>query len=360
MRDNDSLPRKILIVRPTALGDVARTVPALVSLRHAFPDARIDWLVSDVFVDVIRHHPALSGVVAFPRRRFGRIFRDPSVVGEFWSWARGLRRAGYEWVLDFQGLLRSGVFTWITGARKRIGFANAREGAWLAYNRRHFVDPRLHAVDRVLRLLESQGVPSIADLSLYVGPDDQSWADEWLAKNVGPSGFTCLAPTAQWKSKCWPIDRYTEIARRFLSTRVAGDHVIVLAGPNETEQIRPMLDALNQPSQVHHPVTTVGQMMAILNRARLLVCNDSAPLHIAVGLGRPIVALFGPTDPRLVGPYQHEGSVIQPPPTARNGLPSHYRRLRDNQDLIAQISEDQVWDKIVEQLHKRSPTVLRE
>ena len=168
-----SSPR-VLIIRPTALGDVVRTVPALVSLRAAMPQARIDWLVHDAYADAIRHHPALDGVIEFPRRRFGRAWTSPAIARELWRWTASLRRARYDLVFDLQGLARSGWFTFVTGAARRVGFANAREGAWLGYNRRHRVDAEVHAVDRMLALLEAEGVPVQRDMRLYLGDADRA------------------------------------------------------------------------------------------------------------------------------------------------------------------------------------------
>ncbi len=326
--------QRILIVRPTALGDVARTVPALVSLKSAFPAAQIDWLVNRPFADVIASHPCLHSVVPFDRSR-------PAAA---WSLMRSLRRGRYDAVYDLQGLARSGLFTAATGARRRIGFANAREGAWLAYNRRHAVEPTLHAVDRMLALLEADGVPRIDDMRLCVSADAQRWAEQQLA------GGRCIAfaPTAQWGSKCWPIERYAQVAQRVLE-RDASRRMVLLAGPGEAEQarIQPMRELLGERLLV--PRTSVAQLMAIIERSDLLVCNDSAALHIAVGLGTPTVSLFGPTDPALVGPFGFDRPeslhvVLRPGDAPK--LATDYRHHRDDNTVISKITVEQAWDAI--------------
>lgn len=344
------LPSRVLIVRPTALGDVSRTVPALVTLRRAMPQAQIDWLVHEAFADVIRHHPDLDNVIPFPRRRFGALWHNPRVTAEAWAWARGLRTRRYDAVFDLQGLFRSGLFTWLTAAPRRVGFANARELAWLGYNRRHPVDPKRHSVDRMLALLEAEGYKTAHNTHLYVGEADRCWLEHWLQTNGGPGPYACIAPTARWRCKCWPIENYIQIARRLLETRLAGDRVVILAAPNERLQVQPLLDALGPSPSVRFPTTTVGQMMALLSKTTLLVCNDSAPLHIAVGFDRPIVTVFGPTDPALVGPYRRDDCVICPPGHIYIGT-MDYRHRRDDQSLIAQISIESVWNKILQQ-HK--------
>lgn len=339
---------RVLIVRPSALGDVARTVPALVTLRQALPRAQIDWLVHDDFVDAVAHHPSLDGVVPFARRRFATAWRNGRAAGELYVWLRQLRRNRYDLVVDLQGLLRSGLFTRQTAAPIRLGFANAREMGHLAYNRRYFVDPAMHSVDRMLQLLESGGYGPSHDMRLYVGKEDLCWLDDYLrANDMTQQPYTVVAPTARWTSKCWPIGNYIDIARRLLDRKDVGERLVILAAPREQDTVRPLVTALENHALC--PTTTVGQMMALISRARLLVCNDSAPMHMAVGFDRPLAAIFGPTDPALVGPYHCSKSVVQPPNLEQATL-SGYRRQRNDQSLISQVTIDQVWQTILSQL----------
>ena len=349
-RRSSASPR-VLIVRPSALGDVSRTVPVLVTLRRALPGAKIDWLVNDAYAPVIAHHPDLDAVVPFPRKEFSRIFRSLRVAREAGAWVKNLHAKSYDWVFDLQGLLRSGLLTRLTGATHRVGFANARELAWLGYNHRHRIDTRLHTVDRMLALVKAEGYALEHDTRLYLSPEDKAWLRNWCDENLdGDCDYACLAPTAKWLSKCWPIEHFATIAQKLLDTGSAGKRLVVLTGPGEREYVRPLLESLpNHRQAILCPTTTVGQMMAIISRARLVVTNDSAPLHIAVGFDRAIVAIFGPTDPGLVGPYGREDSVVRPPNTCYDAR-HHYRTLGDDQTLISQVSVQQVWEKIVEQV----------
>jgi len=332
--------QRILIVRPSALGDVCRTVPCLVSLRRAFPAATIDWLVNAPFAPAIASHPMLDGVVPFHRKDFS--------LGRGLALARRLRAGRYDAAYDLQGLLRSGLLTWLTRAPRRIGFANAREGAAFGYNRRHALDPTRHTVDRMLGLLEAEGIEPVRDLRLYVGGEDAAWLDQFIAEHDArglADGYTCIAPTAQWRCKCWPLERYAELARS-----IEGP-IVVLAAPHEHEQVRPLLDELGARAVL--PRTTVGQLVALLSRCRLLVCNDSAALHIAVAFDKPIVSIFGPTDPALVGPYRRPDVVVQPPEMTPAQMQS-YRRHKDDQSLIGRVTVRQVRDAIASQLDRRA------
>lgn len=325
-----TLPGRVLIIRPSALGDVSRTVPCLVALRRALPDAHIDWLVNAAFADAVAAHPMLDGVVPFDRQHPRAI---PALL-------RRLRARRYELVVDLQGLARSGLFTRATGARRRIGFANAREGAWLAYNEKHALPRDLHTVDRMRGLLDAAGFPGPADLTLYVPAD--AARDVATVTADWDSPYACLAPTARWGCKCWPVERFAAVGADALSTgRV--NRLVVVASPRERDGVRgAFADALpaGLRDRVLYPETHVGTLMAWIAGARALLGNDSAALHLAVGLNRPTVSLFGPTDPARVGPCRWspdtapaaEHVVLRAPDTV--GRTIKYRRCKDDDTLI--------------------------
>jgi lipopolysaccharide heptosyltransferase I len=329
------------------LGDVCRTVPALVTLRRAHPQARIDWLVNEPFVEAIHSHPDLTETIPFPRARFGKAWRSPKIALEAIAWLRSLRQRRYDAIFDLQGLARSGFITRFTGARLRVGFADAREGAFLAYNRPVAVDPGLHTVDRMLGLLEGAGYSPVHDLRLHVSEVDLAWRHEHFHQSgLDPDApYVCIAPTAQWLCKCWPIENFREITRRILDAAPAKSRsVVVLATPSERPLVAPLLDGFQDERRVIAPTTGIGQMMALIRDSALLVGNDSAPLHIAVGFDRPIVAVFGPTDPALVGPYRRDNAVLRAPVRPDDAKP--YRRHRDDQSLIARVGTEEVWELV--------------
>ena len=146
----DSTPSSILIIRPSALGDVCRTVPVLASLRSAWPDARIGWLVQEEFADVVSAHPSLDEVVPFPRQALRGAWRSPRRLLRSLSYLKGLARPGWELALDCQGLARSGLFARCSRARRRIGFAGAAEFGWVFLTERVATSER-HVVDRTMQ-----------------------------------------------------------------------------------------------------------------------------------------------------------------------------------------------------------------
>ncbi len=347
-RDDGPDAERLLIVRPTALGDVARTVPALATLRAAFPAARIDWLVHTAFVDAVKHHPMLDGVVPFDRRALGGFGLRPTATRAGLALAKRLRKAGYTRVYDLQGLARSGLLTWLTRAPRRVGFADARERGWLGYNVKHKVSADLHTVERMLGLLVADGLTPVHDMRLYVGDDDRAWAARYRREHGLTAGRTVLfAPTAQWGCKCWPAAKAAAVAERALAHETVDERVVLLAAPHEHDRLTPITAALGGRALL--PTTTVGQLMALIEGAAAVVANDSAALHLAVGLDRPAVGVFGPTDPALVGPYRRDGDVVQPAGLTPQDM-AGYRARKDDDTLIARVDVDAVWEKLAARL----------
>lgn len=301
---------RILIIRPSALGDVARSVPVLVSLRAAFPAARIDWLVQEGFTPIVAAHPALTGAIDFPRRAFGRWARTLNIPALL-RYARPLRAARYDLVLDCQGLARSALLGWCTRSRRRVGHKQARELAPFLYTQRVDSPIERHTVDRMLDLIESLGLHadrSPTAMRLYTPQSGRHWWDADQASHAGP--YVVLAPTSRWPGKQWGADRFAELAR-ILSSR--GINVVLVGSTSERAQVTPVLEIARRSPRVLDRIgaTDVAGLMAIIERAALVVANDSAALHIAVGFQRPLVALFGPTRVNRVGPYRRDADVIQ-------------------------------------------------
>lgn len=299
-------PRKVLLIRPSALGDVCRTVPCLVSLRRTFPGAAIDWLVNEAFVPAVSSHPALTGTVPFDRKSFGEGIRKLRLSAPR-SFLDVLKQRGYDLVVDLQGLARSGIFSWATRAPRRVGFANAREFGWLGYTERHRVDASMHTVDRMLRLLELAGVRPVLDMRLYSSEAGRAEVPAALAGKR----YAVVAPTSRWEGKRWPAERFAAAIPAMLE--MGCDAVAVVGSKSEREQCVPLLSLAARDGRVVDLLgaTSVAGLMAVVEGAALVLANDSAALHMAVGFDRPLVALFGPTRVELVGPFRREADVIQ-------------------------------------------------
>ena len=311
---------RILLVKPSALGDVCRSMPALASLRAAFPEARIDWFVQDDFADAVRAHPALHAVVPFPRRAWRRWW-TPAAMGGVLGLRRQIREARYDLVLDLQGLLRSAIFAQAASGARRVAWRDAREGSgWLA-NERHARRGGPDATEVMLALLEDAGVSAVRDPRMHV-PDDARAS--WLARKaaIGLERYVALAPTSRWSAKRWPAERWRALAERLLAR---GMRVVMLGAGSERDQVRacmPKEGAIDLSGEL-----SLGAWLAAIAEADAVVANDSAATHAAVGFGRPLVAIYGATDPAAVGPFGRPECVVAPPGVAPTD-PHAYRDPR--------------------------------
>ncbi len=312
----------------------------LVSLKRAYPKARIDWLIQEGFEDAIRAHPDLSEVLPFPRKPLGEALRRGR-VSVLRQWLGHLRSHNYDMVIDAQGLFRSGFFAWASGAKHRIGHASARELAWLFYTDRERGAQERHTVDQMLALVATAGAQPVVDMTLYAPPPDRDALDsDDRFSSMHSERYAVIAPTSRWPGKQWPAERFESLVDRLLAEGMI-DRVAIVGSPGERDQCIPLLERAARDPRVVDLVgkTSIGLLMALIERSALVVANDSAALHMAVGFARPIVALFGPTRVELVGPYGHERDVLQHI-TPKDTL-SH-KDDRAGQTLMRRITVDEV------------------
>jgi lipopolysaccharide heptosyltransferase I len=287
-------PQRILIVKPSAIGDIVHTLPVLNLLRKRFPAAHIAWLVTPACRGILDGHPQLNEIIPFERKRWTKSL----------SLMKRLHRERFDLGLDLQGLFRSGLFAWSTGAPVRVGFANAREMAPLFYT--HDVpvpEVEVHAMDRYLALAEAVGCErgSVE----YVFPTDAGDRDRVAAMLGGAGAYAVLLPGTNWATKRWPAEHFAGVVaplrERFgLSSVIAG-------GPGDGDAVAALApSAINLAGR-----TSLRELMALQERASLVIANDSGPMHIAAALGRPLVTVFGPTNPVRTGPYQRAESVLR-------------------------------------------------
>lgn len=343
-------PGRILIVRPSALGDVCRTVPILATLRRAWPEAVIDWVVQSEFAAAIARHPALNEAICFPRRDFGRWWRNPAVARALARWLGDLRRRKYDLVFDCQGLGRSGFFTWSTGAPRRVGHRTARELGWLGCNVRHPAPTAAHTVERMMSLLVAEGLDPVYDMRLYAADDDVAWWASQRAEQGGHAGpYAVLAPTSRWPSKRWPQSRWLSLIEPLRERGFA--QVVLIGAPSERDQVAGIAGVPDPAIVDLVGRTDVGRILAVIAGAGLVIANDSAPLHVAVGFGRPCVGLYGPTDPARVGPWGVTDGVVRALPEHDGATNFKDRRLGDS--LMRLIEVAAVLDRVDRVLPKR-------
>src|SRR4051812_38676901 len=180
-------PQRILIIKPSAVGDVVHTLPILNLLRRRWPEARISWLVTPACAGLLEGHPQLHEVIHFERRRFATGWRNPKAAAGLWRFTRSLRERAFDLVIDLQGLFRSGWLAMRTRAPVRVGFDNAREYAWLAYTHRvPIATMEQHAIERYLSVAEALGCGrGPVEFRFATDDVDRRYVDE-LVRDVGP------------------------------------------------------------------------------------------------------------------------------------------------------------------------------
>ncbi len=295
-------PRKILIIKPSSIGDVVHTLPIWNLLRRRYPQAEISWLIAPACSGIVEGLPGLR-TLRFERKLWGSAWYRPSSTRALLAFQRRLREEKFDLVLDVQGLFRSGWFARQTGAPMRVGFANAREFAWMFYTHRVPIQTmEQHAIERYLKLLEAIGCPtSPVEFAFPVTDADRS-AAAGLVDGIGP--FAVLCPGANWLTKRWPATRFAELVAPL--NQQFGLSCVVAGGPDDRALGDQIPGATNLCGK-----TTLMQLVGLMERSSLVITNDSGPMHIAAALNRPLVALFGPTNPVRTGPFGHPDSVVR-------------------------------------------------
>lgn len=301
--------QRILIVKLSALGDIIHTMPIAAGIKEAYPDTFIGWLVSRPYHELLEGCPYIDRIFIFERRRWGGLTNFWKNRHGFAQVVRSIRESRFGTVLDFQGLLRSAFFTVIAGAPQTIGFANARELAFLAYNDK-VMPPTLsmHAVERYRLLSQRLGPFPISEKFPFALTDTHR---EKVRELGTATPLVVFVPGARWLNKRWPPRYFSQLADLLLSRYPVR---IVLAGSKEDTEIgEQLLQGVNEPGRVVNWIgkTSLKELVALMAAAKFVVTNDSGPMHIAAAVGTPTVALFGPTDPVRTGPYGKQHIVIK-------------------------------------------------
>lgn len=339
--------KNILIAKPSSLGDIVLALPALTALHKSYPDAKISWLVRPEFAPLLENHPHLAEVIPFDRKFLGKAWCNPRAFGALISLITRLRRSRFDVAFDFQGLLRTAILAWLSGCKKRIGMANAREFASLFYTDKVPPDSdNPHLVDYYMRMVRTAGASQTR--AEFVFPQDHA-AVESVAKLLASHGlpgsnYVVFVPGSAQADKCWPVERFALLAENISSQFGLP---IVAAG---TASEAPLVKTLKQKARV--PVmnlagqTSLKELVALLRAARLVVSNDTGPGHIAAALGTPLVLMFSWSNPARIAPYGRTECMVANEPYNRG------RKIRsdDPQHSISAITFEQVYQKVCEQL----------
>ena len=276
-----------MIIKPSSLGDIVHTLPAVTLLREAHPGAEITWVINPEFAPLLRGNPDVNHVHFFPRGQFRGLGAPRSLL----PWLKKTRWIRPDLALDFQGLLRSALIARISGAKEIYGMSDAREGSRFFYDRVAKVNRRGHAVNRYLKLAECAGA-TIGESLRWPLPtgDPLPRFDEYPP-------FILLHPFARGDGKSLSNAVIEEFCSAFAPTRV----VVVGQSRRKIDTPGNCIDLTNQ--------TSLLQLIRLIRVARFVVSVDSGPMHIAAAVTDNLLSIHTWTDPRRVGPYNRNAWI---------------------------------------------------
>lgn len=337
---------RLLVVRLGAMGDILHALPAVTALRKAHPGWKIDWAVEprwrplltaepeNAELDAPRNvaRPIVDQIHLVPTKAWGRRPLQRQTLAEIRALRSQMRAAEYEAVLDLQGSIRSAVVARLSGCARIVGEAKPREtpAKWLFTERigtvgAHVIEQDVELASAVAGDLLEPAVPA-----LPVDPQAEDWCDElddlmdatWRGRPV-----LLIHPGAGWGAKRWPPERYGVVAAEFA---MRGGLVLVNSAPGEELLAAAVVGAAGAAERVSAVACTLEQLIALTRRVSLVIGGDTGPVHLACALGKPVVGIYGPTDPERNGPFGNRFRVLRNPESRQD----HTRREQPEAGLL--------------------------
>jgi len=297
---------KILILKPSSLGDVIQAMPVLRLLKLHWPESEIFWWIDSGLAPLIENDRDLTGIVRFKRRRWAKPVNWPEIVYS----VRWTRRQKFDLVIDLQCLFRSGIFAWFANGKSLIGLDEAREGARgfydIAVRRESFYT---HAADWYLAVLKRLNIPT--DRKFDWIPERKSISAEVKRKwSADTARWIIVQPGARWLNKRWPVENFTELVRRLAAARPEFRFAI-MGSADDSAAGAAITQAAPQQCLDLTGKISLPEMIEWIRLCELMISNDTGPMHVAAALGKPVIGIFGPTEPRRTGPYGQLQNVVR-------------------------------------------------
>lgn len=326
-------PKKILIIKPSSLGDVIHSLPFLNVIKSHFESSEIHWVIAKGLECLFEYHPMIDKLWVINKDEWKNIRKVRHTITEISSLCKELRDESYDIVIDLQGLLRSGILTNATNAPIRLGFKEAREGSSIFYTHKIEGGKEIHAVDRYLKIASEMG----CNIDNIIFPLPLIIEQEKVTKlKKGINEYAVFVPGARWKTKQWPPENFAKLSSIM-------DIKSIVIGSNEEREISEYIESNSSGNAFSMAgKTSLKELIPLIRNAKFIVSNDSGPMHIAAACNVPVVAIFGPTNPVLTGPYGQHHIVV------KSTLPCSpcYKRKCKTMDCMKGISVDEVYEAI--------------
>lgn len=330
---------RLLVVRLGAMGDILHALPAVTALRIAHPDWIIDWVVEPKWTallaaqgatgrdtsDPAPRQPVVDRLHFAPAKEWARSPVSVRTLGAIRSLRRTLRDRCYDAAIDFQGAARSALLGWLAGCRL-IGEARPREAAARWFFSECIATTGAHVIEQDYELATAIAGDDLKPLQPWLPFDVQAeaWADNLLSSSPRQPAVL-INPGAGWGAKRWPVERYAAVAKA-LAAR--GYLIVVNAGPGEEPLAEVIVQEAGSAGTLLPP--SLENLIALTRRVSLVIAGDTGPLHLACALGKPVVGVYGPTDPSRNGPFGTRFKVLRHPASVRD----HARREQPEAGLL--------------------------
>ncbi len=300
---NTFIPQRVLIVRLSAIGDIVMASGLIPALRTLWPEAHIAWLAEKGPSELLRANTRLDEVIELPRQNWKAMARNGQrgkALKEMWAFAKMLRQQSFDLTIDLQGLLKSGIWSFASGAPRRIGLGSKEGSQWLMTEclARNTTDPRMGKEYRALAVsLGAKDSDFIPDIGI---PDSlKQKAQLRIQSTFGDTKVALLAPFTTRPQKHWFDERWIELIR---GARSLGYRCLILGGPSDIETAEQLVSAANPDAISFAGKTSLLESAALIQAAHVLIGVDTGLTHLGKALGTPTIALFGSTLPYWESP----------------------------------------------------------
>lgn len=329
-KDESFNPARILIIKPSAIGDIANTLPFLEGVRSLFPKSSIGWLINLSYESLLKDHPAIDKLFLFDRNAWKKgILKG---LRSFQNTIKEIRKFRPTLCIDLQGLLRTGILSRLSGAKVRIGLEDSKEGSRAFYTHlvRYPNPGGMHAVERYWEAAKFLGCEgNIPKGRFPIGPDGFQVPDSAFL----PRPWIGCCPGARWKTKQWREDYFGNVLTR--ANSLTGGSVIFFGGPDDKESAANIAALLppGVPTRDFTGKTSLSALVALISQLDMAFSNDTGPLHIAVAQGIQVISPFLCTRVLWNGPFGQFENALETSVTCKGSYLMTCRKMVCLDDL---------------------------